>query len=201
VPGTREFAEIAYTLTDCIVAAYSKTLNSYSTPIALADGQMIEIEPEADNDKLPSYGVTGALLSVLRGAKVKLGAGGVDFDAFAAMTGMSNYTSGLTPNQKRTTRVRAGGSGLPYFGVIGVAPTDDGGLEAVGLQCVKLDAFPKFTLDGKANKFNMSETDGYAIPIAVASVLELIQIESYEQASMWTAPATGANFLAFFTAN
>lgn len=200
MPGTREFAELSYTLTDCIVAAYNKTANSYSTPIALADGQMIEIEAEADTDQLRSYGKKKALLTVTIGAKIKVGAGGVDFDAFAVMTGMSNYTSGLTPNQKRTTRVSAGGAGLPYFGVIGVSATDDGGLAAVGLQCCKLNAFPKFMLDGNENKFNMSETEGYAVPVAVSGNDELMQIETYELAANWTAPNSGANFLTFFSA-
>ena len=195
MPGTSEFAEIAYTLTDCVVAAYNPTANTYGTPAALAHGQVVEVEPEADQDKLRSYGAYARGLSVLIGAKLKVKHGGIDFSVLAILTGMSNYTSGLTPNQVRTSDVDAGGQGLPRFGLLGVAATDDGGNLVVGLRNCLLDMFPKWTLDGEANKFFIGDTSGYAF--AVSGML--IRAKAHETASLWTAPTTGADFLAFFT--
>lgn len=199
MPGTREFAELNYTLTDCIVAEYLIRSNTYGPPAALAGGQMVEIEFEADNDQLREYGVKGALLSVIVGAKLKFGAGGVDFSVMHSISGMTNTTSGSAGSRRRKSRLRAGGAGLPYFGIIGVTATEDGGLEAIGLQCCKLNTFPKWTMDGKENKFNISETEGYAIPITLGSNLILPTVESWEDAADFTAPASAAAFLAFFT--
>ncbi len=189
-----EFAEINYTLTKCTVARYNKTTNTYDTPELLENGQIVSVEAVADNDDLRGYGQIVALLSVLTSAKVTIGAGGVDFSTLAAISGMSNSTSGTTPNRRRTSRISAGGGGLPYFGLIGEGATDDGGLCIVGLQAVKLDTFPKWTLDGKANKFNLSETNGKAIAIGG----QLMYIKEEETAANFVTPATGANFLAFF---
>jgi hypothetical protein len=199
VPGTREFAELNYTLSDVIVAQYLKTTNTYGPPASLSDGQMVEIEFEADNDKLPSYGRFGALLSVIKGAKLKFGAGGVDADVLHAIGGMTNTTSGAAGSRRRKSRLLAGGAGMNYFGLIGSGPTDDGGLIVIGLQAAKLNTFPKWTLDGKTNKFNMSETEGYAIPVTIGSSSVLPTIEFWEDEADYTAPASAANFLAFFT--
>jgi hypothetical protein len=137
---------------------------------------------------------------VVVGSKLKIGMGGVDFSVIAIMGGTSTYTSGLTPNQMRRGLWPAGGAGLSYFGMIGVMATDDGGVLALGLQCCKLNTHPKFTFDGKENKFNMSETEGYAVPVDIASVSYLMVTRNYETASGYTAPTTGANFLTFFSA-
>lgn len=195
MPGTHSFGEISYTLTDLLVARYDFTAGTYGTPVALADGQMMAVEPEADTDQLRGYGQKTRVLSVPVGAKITLGQGGVDIAALVVIAGVSTQTSGTTPNRVRTVDMTAGGSGLPYFGVIGVAATDDGGYAVIGLQAVKLDAFPKFTISGTENKFNLSETTGYAVPVSS----KLQRIKFFESAAGWTAPASGANFAAFFS--
>lgn len=195
MPGTHSFAEIGYSLTDLIVAKYSKTEDLYETPIALADGQTMDVDPENDTDQLRGYGVKTALLSINVGAKITLGQGGMHTQALQAITGAVTNTSGTTPNRVVTINFPAGGAGLPYWGAIGVMATDDGGLIVVGLRAIKLDKYPKITLDGKENKFNVPESDGYAIPISSLCIRE----KRYETASDWTAPTTGADFKAFFT--
>lgn len=192
------FAEVSYTLSKLAVAAYNITLNTYGTPANLSLGQNMELEFEADNDKLPSYGRNVRLLSVIKGGTLKIGQGGIDFAGLAAICGITVTQSGTTPNQARKAVFGAGGAGLPYFGAIGESPTDDGGIEVVGLQCCKLDKFPKRTYDGKTNKFNMTETDGSFVPVDIATIPVSMVIRTYEAASLWTTPTTGAGFLAFF---
>lgn len=199
MPGTFEFGEKIYTLTDIFASRYDITGNTYNVVQTCAAAQQIKVEAEADNDKLSGSGAYLALLSVIRGAKVNFGQGAIDRSVFTEITGASNATSNSAPSQIARMRLQAGGSGLPYFGIIGTGPTDDGGLFAVGLQCVKLDTFPAFTLDGKTNKFNMAETGGYAVAVLVSGSNDLIHTKVYQLASSFVAPASAANFLAFFT--
>lgn len=195
MPGTKQFAYVSYTLTDCLVARYDIVANTYSAPQYLYSGQSVEVEPEADNDELRGYGVKTALLSVIVGGKITVGAGGIDFNALQEMSGSSNATSGSAPSQFRHTTFSAGGSGLPYFGLVGLAATDDGGYLMIGLPCCKLSTFPKITADGKENKFNMSETSGAFIPISGTAMYT----KGLQSTSSWVAPITGTQFKALFT--
>lgn len=200
MPGTQEFGEVMYLLTDLIVAAYNSVTDTYGTPVALAVGQSLMLEPEADTDELRNYGVIGDALAVPTKAKVTLGGGAIDRDAFVIMAGMSSYTSGLTPNRVVTMDVKAGEDGeLPYFGAIGVSRATNSGLVAVGTQKIKLNTPPRFQLDGKANKFNIQEIEGVALPVERSSQWMLLRPKFYETASDWTAPTTPADFKAFFT--
>lgn len=198
--GTQEFGEVLYLLTDLIVASYNSVSDTFGTPVSLAVGQLLSIEPEADNDQLRNYGVKSDLLSVPVGAKITLGGGAIDRDALVAIGGAANYTSGLTPNQVVTTDWKAGEDGeLPYFGVIGVARGLNSVVVAAGIQKCKLNMQPKYTLDGKENKFNLQEIEGYASPVERSNVWMLVRTKTYETASLWTAPASGSDFKAFFT--
>lgn len=198
MPGTRESNEVVYTLTDIVVAAYDKVADTYGTPAAVAGGQMVMSEPEADNDQLRSYGYVDELLSVVIGSKVTLGFGGVDRSVLAILSGVSNSTSGSGNTEHATSRYSAGGSGLPYFGMIGVGATTDGGVCVVGLPCAKLNQHPTFTLDGKENKFLLNEVEGYAVPISVSNVPQIMVVKAIRTAAAWVAPASGANFKSFF---
>lgn len=191
----RPFGEVAYTLTHLLVASYNIVANTYGTPVAIADGQMFVAEPEADTDKLRGYGKFTRGLSVPIGTKLTLKAGGMDFEAFKIIAGATVTTSGVSPNQIKKVTFGAGGAGLPYFGVLGVSATDDGGVAVIGLQAVKLDSVPKYEQDGEQNKFNVWETAGYAFP--QGSILETLKL--YESAAGFEAPDTGAEFLAWFT--
>jgi len=191
----RPFGEVSYTLKSLIVAAYNIVAGTYGTPVVVADGQMLVSEPEADTDKLRGYGVYTRGLSVPIGAALTFKAGGLDIEALKVVAGATVTTSGTTPNQVKKVTLPAGGAGLPYFGVLGVSATDDGGVAVIGLKAVKLDTVPRYEANGEENKFNVWETAGYAFP--VAGVLETIKL--YETASGFDAPDTGAEFLAWFT--
>lgn len=198
MPGTREFGEVQYTLTDVIVAAYDKSADTYGTPAALAGGQIVDVEPEADTDELRAWGYIEEVLAVNIAAKVSFGAGGVDRSVLAIVNGVANATSGSGDTQHATTRFVAGGAGMPYFGLIGVGATTDGGVAVVGLPAVKLNSFMKFMLDGKENKFNTSEVEGRAIPILLGANAQLMVVKSIRTVAAWVAPTSGANFKAFF---
>ncbi len=196
MPGTFEFGEIPYTLSDFVVAAYNPTADTYGSPASVAGGQLLEVEPETDTDKLRAYGAYVRGLAVHIGAKLTWSAGGVDFSVAAIISGVSNQTSGADPNQVRTMDLRAGGSGMGRFGVLGMAVTDDGGLFIVGLRNCLLDKFSKWSLDGKTNKFFTGDVPGYAFAVGG----QLMRSKQHQTASGFTVPADGTAFKAFFTA-
>lgn len=191
----RPFGEVSYTLKNLLVAPYNIVANTYGTPVSVADGQMLVSEPEADTDKMRGYGVYSRGLAVPIGAALTFKAGGLDIEALKIVAGATVSTTGTTPNQVKKLTLPAGGAGLPYFGVLGVSATDDGGVAVIGLQAVKLDTVPRYEANGEENKFNVWETAGYAFP--QGGILETIKL--YETAAGFDAPGTGAEFLAWFT--
>jgi len=196
--GTSEFGEVLYTLTDLLVAAYNVVADTYGTPISIANGQLLTSEPESDNDQMRGYGKVTRLLSVPIGVKISFKAGGLDYSALAAIAGVVNVQSGTSGSYIRRSQFPAGGRGLPYFGVIGVAAADDGGTAVIGHRMIKLDLFPKIDFNGETNKFVMSETAGYsAVP---AAYTDLFIVKTYEDAADFTAPISGANFKTWFAA-
>lgn len=197
MPGTPLFGEVIYSLTDLIVAAYNSVSDTYSTPVPMAVGQTLMVEPQADTDELRSYSAIEELLAIVTKADITLSAGAIDRDAFTAIAGIANYLSGLTPNQVVTSDVLAGVDN-PYFGVIGVAQATNAGVFVVGVQKCKLSKKPNYNLDGKANKFNVQEIKGTAAFVTRTSRM-LIRAQYHEGSSTWTAPASGAAFKAFFT--
>ena len=189
---SHDFGEVMYTLTSLIVAAYNPTANTYGTPEMIADGQMLGVEPEADNDKLRGYGQNRRGLSVVIGAKVSFKAGGIDFSALSLMCNVVNTTTGASGSQVRRTPMVGGGNGLPYFGAIGVGAVDGGGVAVIGVPMIKLDTYPKYELNGETNKFILWETAGYAfIPSGLTYPYVL---EEHETAATWVPPTTGSAF-------
>lgn len=192
----RPFGEIQYTLTDLIVAKYDPVADTYGTPVRIDDGQMFVSEPESDNDKMRGYGVITRGLSVPIGSKISLKAGGCDSDAMEAIANFTNSISGTSGNYIRKTIKPAGGAGLPYFGVLGVAATEGGGKSVIGLRAVMLDAIPKSEFNGEENKYVIYETEGYSFVIDTG-VLETMK--TYQAAADFSAPVSGAAFKTWFT--
>lgn len=201
MPGVSEFGEIIYVLGDLLVAKRDDANDLYETPISLAIGQSLMVEPETDSDDLRSYGTKAEGLRIPIGSKITLSGGALDRDAFYAIAGFAGNSSGTTPNQVVTVDAKGGIDGaMPYFGVIGVGVTTSGGKVAVGLQKCKLDNQPKFSLDGSQNKFVIQEIEGYGFVYTRSSIQMNIRAKFYETDTDWTAPANGTDFKAFFTA-
>ena len=193
-----EFAEVPFSLVEVILAAYNSGV--YDVPISLDKDQIVEVDPQADNDELRDSGAVVDFLSVVTHGLIKIGFGGIDHDALAILSGTSTSTSGTTPNQVRTHDWKAGADGLPYFGFIGVGRATNGARIAVGCPKAILDTFPKWMLDGKESKFIINDIAGKAA--AESTLVNLIvRVRSYETAADYTTPADAAAFLAFFNAN
>lgn len=192
--GTPEFGELSYTLIDLLISEYNAD-GTNEIPISVANGQMYVSEPEHDTDKLRGYGQYTEGLSVPVGSKVSLKMGGIDYSVLAAMGAVTISGSGTTPNQVNTIDAPAGGAGLGYFSVIGKVAATNGAIAVIGHRKIMLDVIPKLTADGEANKFNISEAAGYSFPVSN----KLFRIKTYETASGFITPTTGANFAAWFS--
>ena len=191
-----EFGEVPYTLNEILIASYNITADTYGVPAGMMGDQMLEVNPVADTDMLRDSGKITRLLARSTHAEINIGAGGFDWNVIAILSGASTSTSGTTPNQVRTATYSLD---LPYFGAIGVASTDDGGVMVVGLRCAKLDKRFKYTFDGTANKFMIND-DLAGKAIYVGNVLDEVVV--YETESDWTSakPTDGTEFKAFFSA-
>lgn len=190
------FGELLYTLSALILADYNKTTDTYGTPLSISDGQMLVFEPEHDTDKLRGFGAYSAGLSVPIGNKITFKAGGIERAILQKISPAVVSTSGTSGTRISRTRVPAGGRGMGYFGVIGVASNDDGGLTVVGAKICMLDKLPTITLDGETNKFTLYETSGYAFCYNGA---QAVYMETHEATSTWSAPDTAAEFKTWFT--
>lgn len=186
----------AYTLTSLIVARYNYKTDTYGLPHVVLDGQMFSGEPESDNDKINAYGRTSRGISVPKGTKMSIKAAGIDMAALLVMTNAVVAQSGTVDHYRKKTKFKGGGNGLPYFGVIGLAAVDGGGMGAFGHRAVKLDTFPKYELNGEKNAYVLSESAGYSfIPTGYS---DLFVMEELDDETDWVPPVTGVNFKAFF---
>ena len=190
-----EFAEVSFSLKEILLMRYNINTGAYTgTVVSMDSDQMLTIETEADTDDLYDSGVATRGLTVVKRANFTLGAGGYDVTALSVLTGAASSTSGTTPNQIATMKHSLGGAGLPYFGLIGTAPTDDGGIFMVGLKICKLNAVPGVEWDGKESKFSVSEVEGRAFG---DSSLNYFWTRRFETAANWDTlrPTTAATFL------
>ncbi len=195
-----EFGEVPFGLQELLFMRYSIGSGAYTgTVVNMDSDQLFSVEPQSDNDEMRDSGAITRALSVFTKMNWTIGMGGWDVDALAIVTGSSSSSSGSTPNRVRTTKHFAGGAGLPYFGMIAAAPTDDGGVFVLGLKICKANAKPAAEWDGKENKFHVSEVEGVAIADAANSNIIFVD-KQYETAADWTAakPTNAATFLAFF---
>lgn len=192
-----EFGEVLYSLNEVLVVSYDIVADTYGTPAGLEGDQEFEVDPQTDTDTLRDSGKMVRKLAITVGANIKIAAGGFDWNVLAILFDAATSTSGGTPNQVRT--ITYPNKSLPYFGAMGVAETDDGGVAVVGLRCAKLQKRAKYMFDGKTNKFMIND-DLNGEALFVGDVLE--EVKGYETKADWTAakPTDGAGFKAFFSA-
>lgn len=184
-----------YSLWEILVADTNASASSYGTPVQLAKDQMLTVTPVHDTDDQRDSGQVTSFLSVGTHAEGSLQAGGMPIEALVAMAGFSSATSGaqvvITPRQT--------GKNMPYFGLIGVAPTEDDRFIAIGLYKAQLQAVPEWSLDGTANAWMTTEMSlKIAAHDTAKQYMKPVIFDSYED---WETakPTDGTEFLAFFS--
>ena len=190
--------ENPYSLIEIILTGYTRSTNSYSDTIVSLDAdQVFDVDPQHDTDDQRDSGGISAVLSVKTHSVVKVGYGGLSFNALATMIGATVAESGSGATLVRTLTKRATGTILPYFGAIGVSPSEDGSVLVCGLRAIMLDKEPQVTFDGKTNKFLMNEGQGKAV--SIGGMVD--HWKAYATQALWDAakPTDGATFLAWFS--
>lgn len=183
-----------YSLWEILVAGTNADASVYNDPVELYKDQIFTVTPVHDTDEQRDSGAVSSFLSVPTHGELTVQSGGIPFAALVEMVGMSTSTSGAV-----VTLDYEAGTDLPYFGAIGVAPTEDNRFLAIGLYKAKLSAVPSINFDGTTNSWNVSEGSGVAL--AKASVRKFHRMKIYDTLTDWETakPTTGAEFLSFFS--
>lgn len=187
---TVEATQVAFTLTAMSVAALDVSNWTYGTPVSLEYGQSLGFEPQHDTDQLKAYGKIVQMLSVLTHITGTLSQGLIDYPAYAVMVGQSQTSSGTPPNVHKILDAVAGGSGMPYFGLVGKLATLQNGDLHIGFPMCKLEKMPGFTVE--QNKFVLPSTNIVMVTPATAS--KPFRMKTHE-----TATSVYTNFNTFFT--
>lgn len=184
-----------YSLYEVLIAKTVPDATSYEDPVQLAKDQMFTVTPVHDTDQQRDSGSVGSTLSVQTHGEVTIQAGGVPFLAGVVMMGSNTSTSG-----NRVTISKPAGINNPYFGAIGVAPTEDGKYVIIGLIKVQLQADPVFNFDGTTNAWITNELSALATTRSSDNLWQVIHV--YDSLADWQAdkPVDGAGFLALMTA-
>lgn len=158
--STPTYGEVSFSIEGLSIA----TLNSdgtYGTPVSLVYGQTFGFTSEADTDQLKAFGMIVETLTVPTHFTGTFTQGAIDIDAYEIMCGLTADVSGSSPSGQTDLSFTAGGSGLPYFGMIGRLAGVQGAGVLVGFPKMMLDSYPSFEVE--QNRFIMPETSARAI--------------------------------------
>lgn len=182
-----------YSLYEVIIAGTNSDATAYEDPVALYKDQMFTVTDVVDDDEQRDSGKITSSLSISVRGDITLQSGGIPFEAYIVMTGASSSTSGA-----EVTVDPPAGENKPYWGAIGIAPTEDGRYLAMGTYKNQLAEDPEVNFDGTTNQWITSEMSGKAL--VKESVGQYKRFKIYDTLADWTAakPTDGTEFLAWF---
>lgn len=184
------FGDIIYNITDMYVAPL--TGSTYGTPARVEYVSSLSFEFETDEDTIKAYGLTVEKLSVPTGITGTLAEASLNWSAASVMTGMSEASSGTTPNAVKTLDMLMGGAGLPYFGLIAAYASLEGNA-LLGFPKCKLGSLPAFTVE--QNVFRTAEISMMMLAPST-TVRKALRLRKNETAA--SVPSAQADFQAFF---
>lgn len=97
---------------------------TYSNTVDVFSIRMMTTRVQPVTDTLEGDGIITGMASAFESAEIEMEVGGYQPDLMENMFGMTETTSGTTPNQVNRLRV-SGGKNLPYFGATGAIPSED----------------------------------------------------------------------------
>lgn len=173
------FGDVIYSPTSVVVAPLNAD-NSYGTAAVLEYVQKVSFEPTSDSDSIKAYGMEVEGLAILTSLEGTIEEASLDWTASAILTGFSNTSSGVTPNQAVTQDALGGGSGYPYFGLIVTYAATNGAAFVVGFPKCKITEMPGFEVE--QNKFRTGEISFKGF-VASVSTRKFMRQRKYESAS------------------
>lgn len=174
---TIEFGDVLFNVRNMKVAPLLAS-GAYGGAVVLDYGNTMSFAVESDTDELMSYGMAVERLSIPVRVTGTFQQGAYNAIALWILTGMVTTSSGTTPNQIADTEILGGGSGLPYFGLIGDFAATNGASGLVLLRKVQLDAIPEWKVE--QNKFRLSEVSftGMAIDTTGRKMIKIRRNET-----------------------
>lgn len=149
-----DVAAVWYNCTNMKVAPLLAN-GTYGGPVALDIGSEMQFAFENDTDELFSYGMVVERLSITVRVTGQFMQGSLDSVALWVMTGVNTVSSGSQPNRIADSEILAGGSGLPYFGLMGEFAATNGANGWAFLRKIQLETIPEYKIE--RNKFRISE--------------------------------------------
>jgi hypothetical protein len=182
-----------YSLWEILIASTDAEATAYGTPVTLFKDQMFTVTPVHDTDQQRDSGQVTSSLSIATHADLTIQAGGIPMEAGITMLGAASSTSDDIITIRRYTATNR-----PYFGALGVAPTEDDRILVVGLYKAQIQGDPEINFDGTTNAWITSEMS--AIALAKASVMAFDKWKVYPDLETWETdkPTDGTDFLAWF---
>ncbi len=166
---------ITYTVVDLKVIAYTGgTLGS--TLVDLPGIQSCQIT--LGNDAVELRGDNKVLSTVDTGntLEFQFEAGGMNLETLAIVLGGTSTDGGTTPDETRTLKI-AGDDPRPYFGFVGVAPSDDGSGD-LHIFVPKAKATGSFEITAQDQEFMVPTISGTAVTHDTHGLIQLIQHET-----------------------
>lgn len=188
------YGDIIYNIVGIYVAPLTNDVTGvYGTPAFIERGMKLSWDYTSDEDEIKSYGQVTDALTIITKGEGTLDDAAMNFDAVVAMTGVSQSSSGSTPNASTLMKVTTGGAGFGYFGMAAAYAATGGANLVVGIPKCMLKTFPAFTSD--QNKFRTSSI-GIKFFSPSTTIRELVKYTKNETAG--ALPSTAGAFNAYF---
>lgn len=166
---------ITYTITDLKVIAY--TGGALGSELVDMPG-IRSCQITLGNDAVELRGDNRVLSIVDTGntLEFQFEAGGMDLEALAIVLGGTSADSGTTPDAIRTLQID-GDDARPYFGFVGVAPSDDGSQD-LHIFVPRAKATGSFEITAQDQEFLVPSISGRGVHHADHGLVQLIQHET-----------------------
>lgn len=116
-----------------------------------------------------------AVVSFVEAGEWELGAGGIDLDALAIITGQTVTDAGVAPNQTSTISFGAGDS-MPYFKIYGKSMGD--GSDDIHVKLWKCKCTGQIEGSFQDGQFYITKCSGIAIDDGTHGVMDVVQNET-----------------------
>jgi len=146
-----------------------------ATVIALPASRVLKIKERVKSSELEGDDAILSVNSTVDAAEFELEAGGISLEAYGLMTGRSTSVEGVTPNESKTLRGRAGDH-FPYFTIYGKVL----GENADDIHCKVFKAKLTEGMDGsfQYGQFFVNTCKGIAVDDGTHGIWEFAQNET-----------------------
>jgi hypothetical protein len=182
------FGQVAFTLYAAKIFPYDVIAGTWGTGVDLEYVNVLEINPEADEDEIMDKGMTAEKLSVVTKATGKMTFAALNYNAYSGLYNITPASSGAT---NKSVSHNAGGRGNPYFAIIGKLFGLGLSDMHIGFAKCQMKSHPKIKVE--QNKFILPEVEMTMIAPDTSTG------KYYKQNTYTTDTVLASNFSTFWT--